>query len=223
MTPAKPDSFPPVSPQAAQDALVILVDDDESVREALQALMESVDLPSRAYGSIRAYLDAPVPEVPHVLVLDVRMPGGSGLELQDILNRAETPAPPIIFMSGHADIPMSVRAMKAGAIEFLVKPFRDQDLIDAIHLGIERDRLQRSSLAAKSSIRQRYQTLTQREKEVAALVVTGLLNKQIAGDLGLSEITVKVHRGNAMRKMAAQSLADLVRMFDALDPDGAKG
>lgn len=214
-----PTQAPPETPpdETDADALVIFVDDDLSMREALQALMESVGLSSRAYASVQAYLDAPRPQGPHVLVLDIRMPGRSGLDLQDMLNRDEQPAPPIIFLSGHADIPMSVRAMKAGAIEFLVKPFRDQDLIDAVHLGLERDREQRSAQEQMSFVRQRFERLTRREREVMLLVVKGRLNKQIAADLGLSEITVKVHRGQAMRKMEARSLAELVRMADALD------
>ena len=197
------------------DALVIFVDDDISMRESLQALAESIGLAAHAYGSVQDYLDAPQRDVPHCLVLDVRMPGRSGLDLQaELAQRGD--APPIIFLTGHGDVPMSVRAMKAGAIEFLIKPFRDQDLIDAIHQGIARDRAARAQRTASAELRQCLETLTRREREVMDQVVQGLLNKQIAGNMSLSEITVKVHRGQVMRKMKARSIADLVRMADAL-------
>lgn len=194
---------------------VVFVDDDPSMREALLALMESIGLSATAYASVQEYLDAPDIVGPHCLVLDVRMPGRSGLDLQNELARREI-APPVIFLSGYADVPMSVRAMKAGAIEFLVKPFRDQDLIDAIASGIAKDRLQRASHLNTSAVRARFATLTPREREVMRQVVQGLLNKQIASDMQLSEITVKVHRGQVMRKMAAASLPELVRMADML-------
>ena len=194
---------------------VVFVDDDPSIREALLALMESIGMPALAYGSVQAFLDAPPIDTPHCLVLDVRLPGRSGLDLQAELARKDL-APPIIFLTGHADVPMTVRAMKAGAIEFLVKPFRDQDLIDAIHEGIERDRQQRSEHGALHSLRERYESLTPRAREVMQHVVQGLLNKQIAGIMDVSEITVKVHRGQVMRKMGARSVADLVRMADQL-------
>ena len=202
--------------QAEAREAVIFVDDDPSMREALLALMDSIGLPAFAYASVPDYLAAPELSVPHCLVLDVRMPGRSGLDLQDELARRAI-TPPIIFLSGFADVPMSVRAMKAGAIEFLVKPCRDQDLIDAIFAGIAKDRSQRESLFTLSALRDHLATLTPREREVMEYVVRGLLNKQIAGELNLSEITVKVHRGQVMRKMGAKSLPELVRMADILD------
>lgn len=194
---------------------VIVVDDDPSVREALDSLLRSVGLAVRQYGSVQAFLEAKLPEGPCCLVLDVRLPGQSGLDLQDELARAGI-RPPIIFITGHGDIPMTVRAMKAGAVEFLVKPFRDQDLLDAVGVGLARDRARREAEAGDAELRRKFETLTPREREVLALVATGRLNKQIAGEIGVSEITVKVHRGQAMRKMAARSLADLVRMADRL-------
>jgi len=196
---------------------VVFVDDDPSMREALLALMDSIGASAKAYASVQDYLDAPVLHCPHCLVLDVRMPWRSGLDLQAEIARREL-APPIVFLSGHADVPMSVKAMKAGAIEFLVKPFRDQDLIDAIHQGLSLDRQQRAGSDALVELRTRHGSLTPREREVMGLVAQGLLNKQIAGMLDVSEITVKVHRGQAMRKMGARSLADLVRMVDQLGP-----
>ncbi|HEY1125232.1 MAG TPA: response regulator [Sphingobium sp.] len=199
----------------APDSMVIFVDDDVSMREALKALAESIGLAVRVHGSVQEYLDSPRPDLPCCLVLDVRMPGRSGLDLQAELAR-QGDAPPIIFLTGHGDVPMTVRAMKAGAMEFLVKPFRDQDLIDAIHQGIASDRKTREKRAEKAKIRKNRASLTARECEVMDQVVRGLLNKQIAGNLGLSEITVKVHRGQVMRKMGARSVAELVRMADAL-------
>ncbi|MDE2404351.1 MAG: response regulator transcription factor [Sphingomonadales bacterium] len=194
---------------------VVFVEDDPALREALLALMDSVGMTAKAYGSVQEYLDAPAVTGPHCLVLDVRLPGRSGLDLQAELARGGA-SPPIVFLSGHADVPMSVRAMKAGAIEFLVKPFRDQDLIDAIHHGIEEDRRRRAGQTAEAELRLRFDSLTPRAREVMRLVAQGLLNKQIAGMLDVSEITVKVHRGQAMRKMGARSLAELVRMADQL-------
>lgn len=201
--------------QSEPHEAVVFVDDDPSMREALLALMDSIGLPAFAYASVPDFLAAPDIAVPHCLVLDVRMPGRSGLDLQDELARRAI-APPIIFLSGFADVPMSVRAMKAGAIEFLVKPFRDQDLIDAIFAGIAKDRSQRECHFALSGLRDHFATLTPREREVMDYVVRGLLNKQIAGEMNLSEITVKVHRGQVMRKMGAKSLPELVRMADIL-------
>ncbi|MDR3509474.1 MAG: response regulator transcription factor [Caulobacteraceae bacterium] len=196
-------------------ASVIVVDDDLSVREALEGLLRSVGMNVVLFGSVQAFLAAKPPEGPCCLVLDVRLPGQSGLDLQDELARAGVRLP-IIFITGHGDIPMSVRAMKAGAVEFLSKPFRDQDLLDAIQVGIERDRQRRKDDAAQGALQEKFEVLTPRERQILALVATGRLNKQIAGEMGVSEITVKVHRGQVMRKMGARSVADLVRMADRL-------
>jgi FixJ family two-component response regulator len=194
---------------------VIVIDDDPDLRVALESLLCSVGLRVRLFESAAEFRGASLPDGPCCLVLDVRMPGKSGLDLQtDMLS--DKAAPPIIFMTGHGDIPMTVRAMKSGAVEFLSKPFRDQELLDAVYTALERDRGRRADEAAMASLRQRLDALTQREREVMALVVTGRLNKQVAGVLGLSEITVKVHRGQVMRKMEAHSVAELVRMSDRL-------
>jgi RNA polymerase sigma factor (sigma-70 family) len=194
---------------------VIVVDDDAAMREALQSLLRSVRLQVQLHGSVREFLASEPPDGPSCLVLDVRLPGQSGLDLQDELVRANNLLP-IIFITGHGDIPMSVRAMKAGAVEFLTKPFRDQDLLDAVRLATERDRVRRDKDTIVARIRQRFESLTARERQVMMLVVAGRPNKQIAADIGISEITVKVHRGQAMRKMEARSLADLVRMAGEL-------
>lgn len=191
--------------------VVFVVEDDPSLRPALESLIRSVGLRVRGFASAREFLEQPRSGAPACLVLDVRLPGLSGLELQRELAAAGVPIP-IIFITGHGDIPMSVQAMKAGAREFLTKPFRDQELLDAIRLAIETDRAARTERAELAALRQRQTSLTSREREVMALVVSGLLNKQIAGELGTSQITVKVHRRRVMQKMQAGSLADLVKM-----------
>ncbi|MEE7459844.1 DNA-binding response regulator [Methylobacterium fujisawaense] len=195
--------------------LVVIVEDDEGVREGLQDLLHSVGLDTLAYGATRDLLAATLPDRPGCLILDVRLPGSSGLDLQAKL-AAMGNRMPIIFMTGHGDIPMTVQAMKAGALDFLTKPFRDQDMLDAIAVAIERDRTRRASSAGVAQLKALAATLTAREAEVMAQVVKGLLNKQIAHALGISEITVKIHRGNVMRKMAAGSVADLVRKTELL-------
>jgi FixJ family two-component response regulator len=195
---------------------VIVIDDDPGIRESLGGLLRSVGLQARLLGSVVEFLKSGRPDGPACLVLDVRLPGRGGLDFQRDLAAANIRLP-IIFITGHGDIPMSVQAMKGGAIEFLTKPFRDQDLLDAIQLGLARDRARLEEEKAMAVLRERYETLTAREREVMALVVTGRLNKQIANDMGISEITVKVHRGQAMRKMKASSVADLTRMADKLN------
>ena len=201
------------------DAIVFIVDDDAQVRGALDNLCCSVGFRVETFASTDEFLRAARPEVPSCLVLDVRFPGSapSGLEFQRRLAAADDPIP-IVFITGHGDVPMSVQAMKAGAIEFLLKPVREQELLDAIRHGIERDRQRRSEEGLVSSVRRRFDALTAREREIMALVTQGLLNKQIAVALGLSEITVKVHRAHVMQKMEAKSLADLVRMSDRVLP-----
>ena len=200
---------------AEAPATVIVIDDDPSVREALGNLLRSVGLQTNLHGSVAEFLKAGRPDGPTCLVLDVRLPGRGGLDFQRELSKAGIHLP-IIFITGHADIPMSVQAMKGGAIDFLTKPFRDQDLLDAIQLGLERDRARREDEKAIALLQARFDSLTQREREVMALVATGRVNKQIAFEIGVSQITVKVHRGNVMRKMAATSLADLVLMVEKL-------
>jgi FixJ family two-component response regulator len=198
-----------------EQPVVFVVDDDQSVREVLASLLRSVGLEVQSFGSTQEFLQSKRADAPGCLVLDVRLPGRSGLDFQRELAESGIHLP-IVFITGHGDIPMSVRAMKAGAIEFLTKPFHDQELLDAVQLGIERDRARRRNAAALAALRQRVDALTPREREIMALVAAGRLNKQIAADLGVSEITVKVHRGQVMRKMHARSLADLVRMADQL-------
>ena len=197
------------------DPIVFVVEDDSSVREALTDLITSVGLLVEAFKSAREFLEHRRSDAPACLVLDVRLPGLSGLDLQRELVRTEAPIP-IIFITGHGDIPMSVRAIKEGAVEFLAKPFRDQDLLDAIQHALEIDRAARQERSLVAEVRRRYESLTKREREVMRLVVSGLLNKQIAGELGSSEVTVKMHRGQVMRKMKAQSLVQLVRMAEKI-------
>lgn len=198
--------------------IVFVVDDDESMRVALTHLFQSMNLPVKALGSASELLKSKLPDIASCLVLDIRLPGVSGLEFQDVLAKAGILIP-IIFMTGHGDIPMSVKAMKAGAVDFLTKPFRDQDMLDAVTHALDQDRRRREGETAVSGLRARLELLTAREREVLAHVTSGLMNKQVAGLLQLSEITVKIHRGHVMKKMGAGSLADLVRMAEMLGID----
>jgi FixJ family two-component response regulator len=205
----------------ADVTVIHIIDDDASLRGALDSLFRSTGLVTRQYDSVAAFMSAsPAPEEAGCLVLDVRMPGMSGLDFQQRLEELGVRLPAVL-MTGHGDIPMSVRAMKAGAVDFLAKPFRDQEMLDAVAAALERDRTQRAETGKLDALRNAYKTLSPRERQVMALVAAGKMNKQVAGDLGLSEITVKIHRGAAMRKMGAKTLADLVRMAEllGLSPD----
>ncbi|MGY8662393.1 response regulator transcription factor [Bradyrhizobium sp. UFLA05-109] len=203
-------------------AIVMVVDDDASMREALTNLFESVGLKVEAFGSAAEILQADPPELPSCLVLDIRLPGSSGLELQSDLAKANIHTP-IIFITGHGDIPMTVQAMKSGAVDFLTKPVREQDLLDAVQAAIERDRKRRDLEKTVSDLRSRFESLTPRERDILPLVTSGLLNKQVAAELGLAEITVKIYRGQVMRKMRARTLADLIKMSEALGISRPKG
>jgi FixJ family two-component response regulator len=199
----------------APDACVIVIDDDPRFLESLGRLLRSVNLPHRLHSSVAEFVESQSPDVPTCLVLDVRLPGRSGLDFQRDLAAAKIKLP-VVFMTGHGDIPMTVQAMKAGAIEFLTKPFRDQDFLDAVNAGITRDRLRREEELSMGSLRARFDVLTPRERAILDRVVEGRLNKQIAGELGITETTVKVHRSNLMRKINVTSIAELCRLVDRL-------
>ena len=209
----RPKSSP--EPASAKEPIVFVIDDDESMRRALANLFQSVGLKVEAFGSAPEMLQSNIPDVASCLVLDIRLPGSSGLDFQMELAKAGIHIP-IIFMTGHGDIPMTVRAMKGGAVDFLTKPFRDQDMLDAVVTAIERDRKRREADKVVANLQELLETLTPREREVLALVSSGLMNKQVAAELGLAEITVKIHRGHIMKKMGARSLADLVRKAETL-------
>ena len=208
-------------PANAREPIVFIIDDDASIRRALTNLFQSVGLDVVAFGSAPEMLQSKLPDVASCLVLDIRLPGVSGLDFQTELAKANIHIP-IIFMTGHGDIPMTVRAMKGGAVDFLTKPFRDQDMLDAVVTAIERDRKRREVEKAVANAQALFETLTPREREVLALVASGLMNKQVAAELGLAEITVKIHRGHIMKKMGARSLADLIRTAETLGIHRAK-
>ena len=199
-----------------REAVVTVVDDDASLRAALKELFESVGLEVRLYASAGAFLEAPIPDTTSCLVLDVRLPGMSGIKVQEELSKAGADLP-IVFVTGHGDVPIAVRAMKAGAIDFLTKPFRSQDLLDAVFAALELDNARRKMHQLHSAIRDYYRSLSRRERQVIARVAAGKLNKQIAAELGLSEVTVKVHRANAMRKMHATTLPHLIKMLEKVE------
>jgi FixJ family two-component response regulator len=200
----------------AEEPIVFVVDDDAPTRQALARLFFSVQLRVEAFASAQQFLQSQRPDVPSCLVLDVRLPGLSGLDFQAELMNADIRIP-VVFITGHGDVPMTVRAMKAGAVDFLIKPFRDQDLLDAVASAIQRDQARRNDEKKISDVRMRFSSLTAREREIMALVASGLLSKQIAAQIGVTEITVKVHRSHLMKKMSARSVADLVRMAQALE------
>ncbi|MES0067951.1 response regulator [Mesorhizobium sp. M0074] len=208
-------------PSRPSKATVIVIDDDEGVREALQGLLESVGLYVEVFGSVQEFLDAKRPASPGCMILDIRLPGQSGLEFQEALAQSESTSP-IILISAYADVPMSVRAMKAGAIEVLTKPVREQELLEAVQRAIEQDSARRSNAQVRALIKARFGKLTERERQVMAFVVTGMQNKQIAAAMAVTEATVKLHRGQVMRKMEAGSVVELVRMADGLGQSQAK-
>jgi FixJ family two-component response regulator len=199
----------------ADTPIIHIVDDDESMREVLASLLRSVAFSARAYPSVDAFLQAPRVDAPGCLILDVRLPGMSGLDFQSRLTEVGIELP-VILMTGYGDVPMSVRGMKAGAVDFLIKPFRDQDMLDAVSVAISRDRARRAANIESISLKEKLDSLSPRERQVMELAAAGKMNKQIAGDLNISLVTVKIHRGAAMRKMGARTLADLVRMAEAL-------
>jgi len=207
--------------EGEETPVVFVIDDDDSLRDALKRLFCMVGLRAETFAEAADFLNHKPPDVPTCLVLDVRLPGISGLDFQAELVRADIKIP-IVFMTGHGDIPMSVKAMKAGAIEFLSKPFRDQDMLDAVQLALQRDRTRRQAELANAQLRMNFESLTTREREVMALVTSGLMNKQIAAQLGLAEVTVKLHRGSLMRKMNAKSVAELARMAQILQIEHQK-